>query len=71
MIDDSNKPSTFGNEMRAEADRLRRRFLHATRPRGPMSLEEASNLCRRMAGEGEAERSAPKIRPQQPPKAKK
>lgn len=42
---------TFAEEYREEEERLRRRFVHATRPRGPMTMEQAAELCRRMAGE--------------------
>lgn len=42
---------TFAEAFAHEAEQLRRRFVHATRPRGPMTLEEAQDLCRRMAGE--------------------
>lgn len=37
---------TLAEEMREEADRLRRRFIHATRPRCPLSLEDAIKLAR-------------------------
>lgn len=41
---------TFAQEMREEEERLRRRVVHATRPRHPMSLDEAMELSARMAG---------------------
>lgn len=42
---------TLADDLKAEAERLRRRHVAATRPRGPMSLDEAADLARRMAGE--------------------
>lgn len=39
---------TFADDMRAEDERLRRRVVHHTRPRGPMSLQEAMALCQQM-----------------------
>lgn len=39
---------TLAEDIAAENDRQRRRFVHATRPREPMTLAEAAALCRRM-----------------------
>lgn len=44
---------TFAEDMKREADLLRRRFVHHTRPKGPMSMEEAMELCRRMSAPGQ------------------
>lgn len=46
----TEQPKTFAEEYAAEAERLRRRFVHVTRPRGPMTWEQAQEHCRRMAG---------------------
>lgn len=45
------KPMTLAEEMKRDDDLLRRRFVHATRPTGPLSLDEAGALCRRMEGD--------------------
>jgi hypothetical protein len=42
------KPMTFAEEMKRDSDLLRRRFVHATRPQGPLSLDDAIALCKRM-----------------------
>lgn len=42
---------TVAGDLKAEAEQLRRRHVAATRPRAAMSLDEAADLCRRMAGE--------------------
>ena len=42
---------TFADDMREEEERLRRRFVHATRPRHPLSMREALELSARMRGE--------------------
>lgn len=48
---DDTKPRTFAEEMKRDADLLRRRFVHATRPKGPLSLDEAIALSKRMEGD--------------------
>lgn len=42
---------TLANDLREEADQLRRRFVHHTRPQRPLTLQEAIDLCRQMTGE--------------------
>jgi hypothetical protein len=42
--------SVFAADIADEAERMRRRHLHAARPRGPLSMEEAQRLAERMAG---------------------
>lgn len=44
----SDKERTFADELRAEADLLRRRFVYHTRPKRLLTMEEAGELCRRM-----------------------
>ena len=39
---------TLAEAMRKEDEALRRRFVHHTRPRGPLSLREAIALSERM-----------------------
>lgn len=39
---------TLAEELAEEEERLRRRMVHATRPRGPLTLEQARDLCERM-----------------------
>lgn len=41
---------TLAEELKDEEELMRRRFVHATRPKGPLSLEEACALCERMKG---------------------
>lgn len=41
---------TLTEELKDEEELMRRRFVHATRPKGPMSMEEAQALCERMEG---------------------
>lgn len=41
---------TFADEIREEIERLLRRGVHHTRPREPMTMAEAADLCRRMEG---------------------
>lgn len=45
-----HRPCTLADALRQEDEALRRRVVHATRPRGPLSLEQARDLCRRMEG---------------------
>jgi hypothetical protein len=42
---------TLADAIREEEERARRRFVHHTRPKGPLSLQEAIELCERVAGE--------------------
>jgi hypothetical protein len=49
MMDE--KPTTFAEEIKRDDDLLRRRFVHATRPNGPLSLNEAIALHKRMEGD--------------------
>ena len=39
---------TLADELKAEAEALRRRFVHHTRPKGPLSLKEAIELSKHM-----------------------
>jgi hypothetical protein len=39
---------TFAEELRGEQASLARRFIHHTRPKGPLSLKEAMELAERM-----------------------
>lgn len=41
---------TLAEELAAENERLRRRFVHATRPKGLLSMDQARDLAERMAG---------------------
>lgn len=43
----------LAEELKAEEERLRRRFVHHTRPRDPLTLKEAIELSERMAGKPE------------------
>jgi hypothetical protein len=47
------KAVTLADELRREADLLRRRLVHHTRPKGSLTMDEAADLCRRMDGERE------------------
>lgn len=40
---------TLAEELADENDRLRRRVIHATRPKGPLSMDDAADLSRRMS----------------------
>lgn len=42
------KKHAFADEMARDAELLRRRFVHHTRPKGPMTLDEARELCEQM-----------------------
>jgi hypothetical protein len=37
-------PKTLAEEMREEAERLRRRFVEFTRPKRPLTMDEARRL---------------------------
>lgn len=41
---------TLADDLRAEEELQRRRFVHATRPKHPLSMEEAIELHKRMEG---------------------
>lgn len=41
---------TPAEELAHEQELISRRFVHATRPRGPMTIAEAMELCARMDG---------------------
>ena len=45
---------TLAEYLKREEELLRRRVVHATRPKGPLTMDEAADLCRRMDG-GDAE----------------
>ncbi|MBI1202623.1 MAG: hypothetical protein GC182_08950 [Rhodopseudomonas sp.] len=42
---------TLAEDIRDEAERHRRAFVHATRTKGPLSMEQAAKLCAKMRGE--------------------
>lgn len=44
---------TLAESLKEEEEALRRRFVHHTRPKGPLSLEEAMELAKRMRGLGQ------------------
>lgn len=44
----AEQPKTFADDMASEAARLRQRFIHHTRPREPLSLEQAMELSAQM-----------------------
>jgi hypothetical protein len=52
---------TFAEELRGEQASLARRFIHHTRPKGPLSLKEAMELAERM------ERATQQITPPENP----
>ncbi|CEG08699.1 hypothetical protein BN961_02117 [Afipia felis] len=41
---------TLADDLREEEELARRRFVHATRPKHPMTMEEAMKLAERMEG---------------------
>lgn len=45
---------SFSDDIKKEEEMARRRFVHATRPRGPLSMEQAEALARRMEGSTES-----------------
>jgi len=45
---------TLAEELKHEEELLRRRFVHHTRPKGPLSLKEAMELSERMQGKSSA-----------------
>lgn len=55
----TKQPSTLAESLRADAEALRKRFVHATRPKGPLSLAEAMDLCSRMDGDEMPAESVP------------
>lgn len=42
---------TLAEALKEEDELLRRRIVHATRPKRPLSLEEAAELARRIEGD--------------------
>lgn len=44
----TEREQTFADDLAQEDELLRRRFVHATRPRGPLSMDQAAELCERM-----------------------
>lgn len=44
----NREASTFAEDLRDEAELLRRRLVHHGRKRGPLTLGEAIDLCREM-----------------------
>ncbi len=42
---------TLAESLKEEEEALRRRFVHHTRPKRPLSLEETMELAERMAGQ--------------------
>jgi hypothetical protein len=44
---------TLAESLKEEEEALRRRFIHHTRPKGPLSLKEAMELAERMSGVGQ------------------
>lgn len=44
-----DEKKTLADDLRAEEQRARRRFIHATRPRRPLTMDEARELCERIA----------------------
>lgn len=49
---------TLADDLKAEEELLRRRFVHATRPQGPLSMQDAVALCARMDGRNLAKEAA-------------
>jgi len=43
-----DEKKTLADELREEEQRARRRFIHATRPKRPLTLDEARELCERI-----------------------
>lgn len=48
---------TLAEELAHETELLRRRFVHHTRPKRPLSLQEAMELCREMDGDPQKEKA--------------
>lgn len=53
------KETTLADDLKREGDLLRRRFVHATRPKGPLTMDQARDLCRRMDGVNAETRDEP------------
>jgi phage FluMu protein gp41 len=54
MADDTpEQPKSLADAMREEQELLRRKVVHATRPRGPLTMQQAIALAKRMHGETE------------------
>jgi len=41
---------TLAESLAEEEELLRRRFIHRTRPKGPLNIKEAQELCKQMSG---------------------
>jgi hypothetical protein len=50
---DEARHVSLAASIREEEEQLRRRFIHHTRKKGPLSLEDAIDLAERMAGRGQ------------------
>lgn len=46
----SDRNSTLAEELARANEVLRRRFVHHTGPKGPLTMDQARDLCERMAG---------------------
>lgn len=44
----TERVQTLADDLMREAKLLRRRFIRHTRPKGPLTLDQARDLCRRM-----------------------
>jgi hypothetical protein len=42
---------TLTEQLADDTELLRRRHVHATRPRGPLSMDQAADLAARMSGD--------------------
>ena len=50
---DAHFGESLADALKADQELLRRRFVHHTRPKHPLSLREAMDLSRRMSGTDE------------------
>lgn len=55
LIDAAKEARSFAEDSREEQRRFDRRFVHHTRPKTPLSWDEAQALCERMANVGKKE----------------
>lgn len=46
----TDRQKTFAELFKEEDELLRRRFVHHTRPKGSLTMEQARELCERMDG---------------------
>lgn len=53
----ADRQRTLAEELAAEEELARRRFVHHTRPNGPLSLDEARKLCERLEGTDDRRRT--------------